>query len=508
MSAILKEAWSSADEIPDVIEGIKKAASASVSVSEIALPAPGPFPLECLPNVMRAEVETVAKTYELPPELPGMAALATLAGAIGKGAVVRGAVNGRDTHCNLFIWIAAPKSFGKGSAAGVVRPLLELSQQLGADFREHEMPDIRARLKVAEKQSAILVIQIATGKDNKKLMTQAEKSEARDCLVKVEKEVAELKRLSDGLPSYHAGSATGAALAMVLRRNDGMVFSYSPEAGDMIRVALGRYTADGKADADLLLSGYTVEPFKENRVGRGEVDIIPCITTLWFCQPSLMREIIGNDEAFERGLTARALMFCCEREGPIPFDDGIIRSLNEAAIEAWQESLTKAVKLREALEPLVIECSPEAREVFRSFHNEAVVYRNGNFRDIEAELGRWRENAIRIAGVLAVAEEVTTITEEIANRAITLARWTHLSGLAFINAGAEARRRSRLDRIIDLIKEADGCITLRRLRDSHGFGEAEVEHLATIFPSKLIVEDRPGGVKGGRPSRIVKLTTA
>lgn len=472
------------------------------------LPTPGRFPLEALPLVMRNAVVNIAETYEIPIELPGMAALAAWAGAIGKGAVVRGAVNGRDTHCNLFVFAAAPKSFGKGSAAGVVRPLIDLSQQLGEDFRQNELPDIRARLKIAEKESKKLVDQIIKGKDKKSKWTQVEKDEAHDCLVKVEQEAAELKRLAEALPSYHAGSATGAALAMVLRRNDGVVFSYSPEAGDMVRVALGRYTADGKADADLLLSGYTVEPFKETRVGRGEVDLTPCITTLWFCQPSLMREIIGNEEAFERGLTARAMMFCCEREGLIPYDDGVVRDLDERVQEAWAAALADTVKLREAKDPLVIGCSHEAREVFRAFHNEAVDYRNGDFRDIEAELGRWRENAIRIAGGLALAEKLSSITPNIAERAIALAQWAHLSGLAVINAGAETRRRSRLERVIALAKESDGWITLRRLRDSHGISETEVEHLAHFYPSHLIVEDRQGGSKGGRPSRIVKLATA
>ena len=473
-----------------------------------ALPNPGAFPLEALPAVMRETVKTAGETYELPPELPGMAALATLAGAIGKGAVVRGAVNGRDTHCNLFIFIGAPKSFGKGSAAVVVRPLLELSKELAENFREHKLPDIVARLKVAEKKSTILTGVVASGKSDGKPLRETDKDALQRQLVDVEREAAEMKRLGDGLPSYHAGSATGAALAMVLRRNDGMVFSYSPEAGDMIRVALGRYTADGKADADLYLSGYTVEPFKENRVGRGEIDMVPCITTLWFCQPSLMREIIGNEEASERGLTARALMFCCEREGPIPYDDGTARHLNEAAMEAWATALAEVVKLREIEEPRVIECGSEAREVFRAFHNEVVDYRNGLFRDMEAELGRWRENAIRIAGVLAVAEDVMYITAEIAWRAVALARWGHLSGLALINAGADARRHSRLERVLDLLRESDGCITLRRLRDSHGLPEAEVEHLAQLYPSRLVVGDRPGGAKGGRSSRVLKLVSA
>lgn len=50
-----------------------------------------------------------------------------------------------------------------------------------------------------------------------------------------------------------------------------------------------------------------------------------------------------------------------------------------------------------------ITCLPEARENFRLFHNESVQHRRGEYQDIEAEPGRWRENAIRIGVTLAVA---------------------------------------------------------------------------------------------------------
>lgn len=465
-----------------------------------SLPDPGPFPLSSLPPVMRAVVQTVAETYELPYELAGMAALATWAGAIGKAAVVRGAVNGRDTYCNLYIFAGAPKSFGKGSAGAVVRPFLDLSQQLSENFREQELPDILSRLKIAEKESVLLVAQIVNGKS----LAEADKRELKARHVDIEREVAELKRLVDGLPSYHAGSATGAALSQALRRNDGTVFSYSPEAGDMVRVALGRYTADGKADCDLLLSGYTVEPFKELRVGRGESSFTPCITALWFCQTALLQEIIRNEEAFQRGLTARPLIFCCAWEGAIPYDDGKVRDLNTAAVEAWRAALTEVVKRRAAREQSIIMCDAEAREVFRAFHNETVDYRNGRFADIEAELGRWRENAIRIAGGMAVAEGVSRISGELATRAVALARWGHLSGLALMNGRAEEQRRARLDRIMGLAREAGGEITLRLLKKNHGVSETEVEHLARLHPSQLIIAEKCGE-KGGRPSRILRL---
>ncbi|MFZ4776221.1 MAG: DUF3987 domain-containing protein, partial [Terrimicrobiaceae bacterium] len=396
------------------VEGVHVARVEAVQQREaetVPTPDPGLFPVDCLSPVMQAVVKTVSDTFQIPAELPGMACLATWAGTIGKLAVVRGAVNGRDTHCNLYVFVGAPKSFGKGSAGVVVKPFLELSQKYGETFRDRDLPELRARLRVAEKETSYLSDAIAKGKMGLgKLLTEAERGQARDDLARAERDADELKRLSGGLPSYYTGSATGAALAQALQRNKEVTFSYSPEAGDMIRVAMGRYASDERGDFDLLLSGHTVEPFKESRISRGDVDLVPCITALWFCQLTLLRELMSNEEAFERGLTARALIFDCGWEGPIPHDDGTVRELHATAMEDWRTALAEMVRRREKTDPFALPCDHDAREVFRVFHNEAVDYRNGAFRDFEAELGRWRENAIRIAGGLALLDGVDRVT--------------------------------------------------------------------------------------------------
>ena len=82
---------------------------------------PGPFPLDALNPAMREIVEQSAEVYQIKPELPAMAGVATLSGAIGKTSVIRGAVSGRDTHCNLYVIPGAPKSYGKNAAATMAR---------------------------------------------------------------------------------------------------------------------------------------------------------------------------------------------------------------------------------------------------------------------------------------------------------------------------------------------------------------------------------------------------
>jgi hypothetical protein len=295
-----------------------------------------------------------------------------------------------------------------------------------------------------------------------------------------------------------------------LTRNGETIFHYSPEAGELVRIALGKFSKDNAADFDLLLSGYTVEAFRETRVGRGDNLLTPCITALWFCQPFLLRELAGNEEALERGLTARVLAFVCEHTD-IPEDDGVFRAVSNEAREGWSTLVNDVLSTRRAAEPAVIQCSPDAREVFREWHNESVRLRNGQYRDIEGELGRWRENAIRLAGGQCVADRFTlrqdgeglTLTADHARRGVALARWACFSTLAMMQVGREARRLARAQSLVRLVTDAGGKITLGVLSKSHGYDADEVTALARAYPNLLLVQHKGPGERGGKPTDIL-----
>lgn len=113
-----------------------------------------------------------------------------------------------------------------------------------------------------------------------------------------------------------------AGFTEMLARNGETLFHYSPEAGDPIRIALGKQAQDDKGELDLLLSGYSVERYGNMTICRGDHRLVPCISVLWFCQPFLLRELLSSEEAMERGLSAaRMLPFLIEPES-YPEDDG------------------------------------------------------------------------------------------------------------------------------------------------------------------------------------------
>ena len=221
-------------------------------------------------------------------------------------------------------------------------------------------------------------------------------------------------------PSLIEGNVTSEALALALRAGDQALLLYSPDAGDLVRVALGKYAKGESGDFDLLLKGWTSAAAFRNRVGSGRNNLCPTLSALLFVQPYILAELLANEEAFERGLTARPRIFDCQLE--LQDDDGKVRSVPKDVALAWQEYIRWCVKDQpsKALS-FDVRCSPEAREVFRYFYNEANALRRGRCVDVEGELSRWRENAIRVALNLWLADGVGgEITAEQAERAVRI----------------------------------------------------------------------------------------
>ncbi len=397
---------------------------------------PGEFPIHALSPAMRVMVEEVASVYCVPVQLPAMVAVGIVSGAMGNAFTLTGAVNGKDSHGNLYVIAAAPKSSGKGSVAdALMRPLLEASVQLQAAFMKGELPGLKAEKAVLEKRINIFVNELATNKTGKgkdrKAMDDEARTETKHDLEDANARLEEIEPQLESMPTYWVGNATSEAMAHMFKRNNLGLLCYSPEGGETVRVLMGKYRGDGKGDYDMALSGFSVEPWRSDRIGRGICDITPCLSMLLLVQPSILRELMGDEEAFERGMTARMLMFIVEIEPHE--DDGIVRTVSEKTEAAWYRLITGILERREssAGKPHRIVCTPDARGVFREFHNESVRLRRKECLDIKDELGRWREIAIRLAVGQCVADNVEAqeLTEEQAKRAVEIMRWSARSAL-------------------------------------------------------------------------------
>ncbi len=239
------------------------------------------------------------------------------------------------------------------------------------------------------------------------------------------------------------------------------------------------------------LSGYSVEPYRVDRVNRPSLEILPCLSALFFCQPSVLLEIITNEEALERGLTARTLPFIVQSE--LKEDDGVLRIISQRASDNWK-TVIRAVLSKRARSPAkhrksriesLVRQSPVRSSA--NFTTRSVRLRNGAFRSDEGELGRWRENAIRIAVGQCVADDINAsdLSEAQARRAVELTRWFVFSSLKIMQAGRVQRRMKRLEEVVALLVQCGGNLTLRDLERRHGVSHEEAKQLAADFPGRV-----------------------
>ncbi len=478
------------------------------------IPNHGPFPVDALSPAMRGLVEELAVVHIVPVELPGMCALATVSASLGLAYILDGAVPGKGgCYGGLYIIPGAAKSSGKGSVANfLARPLIEVSSAREEAFRKGQLPRLKSEKALLEKRLNQIGNLYAKGKSgsgrNSSPVSQAERHELQLEHEDAQKRIDKIEELIKCLPTYWVGNTTSEALAEQLNRNTSGLWIFSPEAAETLRVLLGKYRKDGHADCDLFLSGYTVESWRSDRIGRGVCQLeSPWLSCLLMVQPSIITELFSNEEAFERGMTARCLPFSVETEPT--FDDGSNRMVGEIATSVWHGIIRTILERREAIggNHYKIICSPEAREVFRQFHNESVALRRGEYRSIEAELGRWRENSIRIALVLAVADDPATsmLTQDQAERAIRIMRWCGYSGLKVLDTARRQNLEERVGDLEDLLQKKGGKETVRNLTKNNGYSSQEIQDLARRFPDRVVMKVGKESNQGGRPSEIVRL---
>ena len=480
-----------------------RALSASEETDDETDDDPIVLPLDALPQVMQSLATSCAEVYQVEPTLPAVAALTILSAAIGNTVSCAGAVNGRMTPCNLMSVIVAPSGYGKGVIGIVGKPLTDASAEIVQHFEQFIRPSLRSDVNIADTQKKQILGSFRGDK-----LSPSEQDSARTKLRALEIDIERWAVDLQQPPALYIGSATGAALGMALKRNGEQMLSLALEAGDAIRVAAGRFSKDAKGDYDLLLSGYTGEPYSEARITRASVRLeAPCLSVLWACQPSLCAELYGTAEAQERGLLARLNVVRCD-DDVTPLDDGVIRNVPTELTDNWKNLVLDALQLRKEGRKIVFQAERAAAQVFRDFHNEAVALRNGEGRESEAKLKRCRENAIRIALVIAAAEwllagahgDEPTLTAEHAARGVAFARYFLAETLKLTHCAVAQRRHARLEELLALVSQAGGSIPLRRLRDHHGFGETELKQIVERNPDVLKIEMKEPSKKGGRPS--------
>lgn len=474
------------------------------TINEGAGEVPLPFPLECLPAVMREIVAETANQTRTPPAMAAVVALGTVAAAIGRSLRVKSG-GSRTTSANLFLMVIARSGVGKGQTFTFVSKSLYVAEKNAIDkWNKADMPYLEASLEVSKARSKKAKERAASEKDEeqrKQLILE---------IAALEEEQRRLEREKASSPCYVVGDITREALAMRLAAQpDEALACFSPEARGILGVIRGRYGNGECSDEDIYLSAYSGEPINVHRMSRPPVSLrSPCLTAVWMTQPDAARNLLGDERMTASGLLPRFLI--CDAKAEQQYEPEDWPEIKTTVMEAWSNLIDGLLEYRGSrAEPALIEADEEARTLMREFHNKVVdrVRPGGDLRDIESYVARWAENAWRLAAVLHGARHGgdsyrRSLDEGTAQDAIRLMDWFSREQLSILAAGRSDQFRGRLGKLLGVLRAAGGSRTLGQLKDANGFEADEVNSLALQFPDHLIVERLK---QPGRPSFVARL---
>ncbi len=459
------------------------------------------FPTECLPGVCGEMVRHIAKAALVPASLAASAVIGIVSAALGSGLEVESG-GGRRTRGNLFLLPIAQTGTGKDLAFNLAAsPLQQVEREARQRWSQASAPALKARLQVAARRIKSLETQASESKGNAV-------HELEDAIR--EKDAAE-KALAS-CPLFITTDATREALAACLATQPGEALALmTAEGRGALSNILGRYTKGDATDEDAYCACFSGTPINQQRRTKAPIDLRrPCLTLLLMVQPDVWTRLSAMDVLRESGLLPRFLTFDAHAEPePLPLDPHCIPVNLLASYAGLVRALCDAYHAREE-EPLCIPCPLEPYGLLRDFDNECRARRRtgGDVNDIAGFAARWAEQAWRLSvGLHAMAHGDTAhdhpLSAEIAQHGITLARWFIEQQLVLLNADRRKRQGERAERLIEILRKNDGKVTLRALRDRHGFSNEEVIALAKEHSRTMhIVTEHP---ETGRPSECLKL---
>ena len=445
---------------------------------------PQNFPIDAFPENLRNVVTEMAKLYQTPVCLSAMSSLAILSGSIGRSAYVTGAFKDKATYLNLFVVPVAKKSVGKGNIGEqLCHPINERSLQY-AQMHARKQSGLRH-------DKAILENKKPKGK-NKNEITEAE-------LLSIYEKIDQIEAELDIDKTLTASNTTSEALAKLLADNAGEMFIFDSDGGETLAVALGAYRKGDSADMDIYLKGYSGDMIKYNRLGRSKVQVMdPVLSLLIFIQPYVLNKLTSHQEVIARGFTARMLIF--DTQAKREYEN---RTNEEFTCkESWRCMIEDILNARlDHKTQTDIKCSDEAREVFYDFSDETVDLENNDFPDLEGEAGRWRQNAIKIAGIFALIDCSKVVTKAHAIAAVKVVKWCGYNYLNILKAGRIERNADKLKRLRDIISK-EGPLYLGELNTRHNITREDINILMSVYPETVCLKKGDTGSRG-RPGELV-----
>jgi hypothetical protein len=465
----------------------------------------GNFPLEVLPEIIRNMVTRVAASSGLHISLHALAALAVLSAAYGKRFMTQVSDQRYPTPCNLMVLLSAATSIGKSILRAYAEAFMACDKQrrdqycrnLSKMTLEHDL-----FRKSYEKAKEKIIAAKQSGGDIKLLQAEAE------ALVD---QVRHSARQLEGYSGLCLNRTTGAGLRNHLARGDQAVFLLSLDGAGHL---LNAFNSKDALLAELLLAGVMHEPTGSHTGHSGSYNGEPLLSGLFTIQPHKLHRLLSNEEAAESGLLNR---FTAVDSTFLDAEKASCGDVSDPDAErAWADCINAILDVRfNGEKDLIVNWVSEAEEIYNAFDREVDEVLKLWPDNIRNHVGRTREMAIRMGGILhgvqflaigKSSKDVATQVES-AKGGVALARWIFCHRLKIQEKAFLRHIANQADLLEKKLSQKDGELPESAIKDSYKKLYPDLEQVLSIFPERF--GEKSKRVKGTGPvPRIIYLRKA
>lgn len=425
-----------------------------------------PFPLHCLPDVLRDMVNAIHESRNVDKSSAAVCALGMLNTTLGRGIYME-APTGRRTYAKNAFWIGIESGTGKSS---MYKPLYEPISLYQSKLQEewaHESTHKESRLTNLKKQLSAL-----KGGD-----------ERQDQFHKLHKEIKEIEKFLKSPPQLVADDTTDPALEDLLNRNNTQI-SINTSEGRKIgtRILYGGEKECLGCQTYLSLFSPEADDLTVNRSSEGGRNYT--LKNAWgnsvvMMQPEPLQKIVQHHEAIESGLTGR-LNFCIQQ---IEESVELPKPINPEAKAAYNKLLTDCLETyRSGNHGVPIKISDKQFEWLID-HKRDIARRinSGELCPIREIARRWTENIYKIIPLLHVAKYGVHITDQeldwdILKDTAEICEWFHNGQQRALAGSIEDKSRELGKRIEQWIADQDQqgkLVTLKQVYDKFRIPKSE-----------------------------------
>ena len=459
-----------------------------------------PFPTDALPEPMRAFVVAGAKAIGCDSSYLALPMLSALAAVIGN---TRRIQLKRGWSAPAIIWTAIVGESGTSKTPSfrlVMRPMRD-RQGKALETHAKAMKDYEADLARYDKA-------LSVWKRDKKINAPPPPKP----------DPPEAAR-------YLVSDTTVEALAPLLLANPRGVLLARDELSGWIG-SFDRYTGGrGGADAAHWLSMHNGESIVVDRkTGNPPTIYVPqaTVSVTGGIQPGILHRALGKEHR-ESGLAARMLLSCPPRKSK-RWTEADIDPNAEAELARLVDrlyDLQPTIDDEGCQQPVVLCLTRDAKAAWKEYYNHHAEEQTDLSGELSAAWSKLEEYAARLALVIhcvrwaandADLESPDTVDATSMNAGIELAQWFKAEARRVYSLLSESDDDRKQRRLIEWIERKGGSVTAREVQQGHRQyrkaedAEAALEELVKAGCGQW--HDVPPGPKGGRPSRVFRLSTA